>query len=104
LPRLVVIQNDRTPLQNEIDSSWLVLASVCDVRVRRGGADRLPDLIAFVAAEVVEHDDVAWPQDRNHELADMSEEALAVVRLGRRPACAKGAEGPLLHAGLSSEF
>ena len=43
-----------------------------------GFADGLSDGLAFVAAEIIEHDDVAGPQGRDEELLDIGAEPLAV--------------------------
>ncbi len=41
-------------------------------------ADGSADGLAFMATEVVEDDDVAWPQDRDKALRDVSQEAFAI--------------------------
>ena len=43
-----------------------------------GGADRLAHGLAFVAAEIVEDDDVTGWEGRNQELLDLGQELLAV--------------------------
>ena len=45
-----------------------------------GGADGLTDRLAFVAAEIVEHDDISGPERRHEKLLDIAAEALTVDR------------------------
>lgn len=49
--------------------------------MRRGFADRLADGLAFVAAQIVEHDDIAGRQRREQGLLDIGPERFAIDRL-----------------------
>jgi hypothetical protein len=44
-----------------------------------GGADGLPHSLAFMAAEIVDDDDVAGLERRDQNLLDISQEAFAVA-------------------------
>ena len=45
-----------------------------------GGANGVSDCFAFVASEIVERDDVSWPQRRDETLLDIGEEPRAIDR------------------------
>ena len=49
------------------------------VRARR--PDRCPHRLAFVAAEIVEHDDITGPERRHQDLFDVGAETVAVDRV-----------------------
>ena len=50
-----------------------------------GGADQLPDGLAFVAAEVVHDDDIAGTKRRKEHLLDVEAETLAIDRPLEKP-------------------
>ena len=45
-----------------------------------GGANGVSHRLAFMASQIVERDNVAWPQCRNKNLLDISKEPLAIDR------------------------
>jgi hypothetical protein len=48
--------------------------------VGSGGANGVLSCFAFVASQIVERDNVAWPQCRNENLLDIGEEPRAIDR------------------------
>ena len=45
-----------------------------------GGANGVSDCFAFVASQIVERDDLSWPQRRDEALLDIGEEPRAIDR------------------------
>jgi hypothetical protein len=59
-----------------------------------GGADELAHGFAFVAAEIVDDDDVTGAKRRHEDVLDIDPEALAVDRTFTARRCGRGATRP----------
>ena len=64
-----------------------------------GGANELPHRLAFVAAEIVHDDDVAFAQRRHKDPLDIGSESLAVDRSLKKPGCFDSIEAQCGHEG-----